>query len=682
MQDSQSRESAWAAGVVTSHKKNNPFADDMPSVAPTETGTSEEAINVPQDSSMGEIALSNENANHESPMIVSESSNVFDDTNPFEATPKNISSEFGDEFMNAVMDADLENNIKEMSLMDDVIASLPNGGAKQQSFAPFQDAFGRVARAGSMLLTARDLDNAMNFDRLDADLARFSQNSVIAAALSTGVDLRQYSRQIDAELRQMESASIADYVKESDSIAELFYQISSCESILDTMTTLLNNFQSSLGDVSDEIRDLLRKSSELTGRMTNRKSLGIRLVNFLDKVGVTENLIRTITERNPEDQEFAQSLRALSEKLEFVQSIHIDDRTPITRDPNIKRPKLPANEPALFHWEENPLETPAGAAAVPELEKLRNVAANRIFKLLQMRVQEVFAPKTNISFVQTARLLPFGYHCAFLLQHTPAIGAKIRSMYTEGITARYCEIFKSYVGGLMGFLEPMAAGTPSDFAIDSLSIESPEILEGLTILKGRHKILSDLHTPAPKIADMTAEGTKRKIEFVFRAATRHLIDVASAEETFSKRFFGQKEASQSLSVCFTKVSGVLLDSFEEYALKTKDVLELVLMLAISEYMRKNVPANAVQFLHGYFDRVKKLFSSRVQSLMSEVIQSLKQVRPNITKLFPTIRGTGENHALYFPLPIVKRASLLIASLLSLYSNYLTAANCAELQNIS
>jgi CHASE3 domain sensor protein len=69
------------------------------------------------------------------------------------------------------------------------------------------------------------LDNVQLQSNLDDD--------VVQEVLKTGTDLRQYSRQIEKELKDVENKSIKDYIKESQNIASLHNQIAACDSILE-----------------------------------------------------------------------------------------------------------------------------------------------------------------------------------------------------------------------------------------------------------------------------------------------------------------------------------------------------------------------------------------------------------------------------------------------------------------
>jgi len=67
----------------------------------------------------------------------------------------------------------------------------------------------------------------------DAQLKNNLDDEVVQEVLKTGTDLRQYSRQVEKELKEVENKSIKDYIKESQNIASLHNQIAACDSILE-----------------------------------------------------------------------------------------------------------------------------------------------------------------------------------------------------------------------------------------------------------------------------------------------------------------------------------------------------------------------------------------------------------------------------------------------------------------
>ena len=69
------------------------------------------------------------------------------------------------------------------------------------------------------------------------------KDDVVKEALASGLDLRDYSKQIENELETVEAASIRDYIEESGNIASLHNQIATCDNILGRMENLLLSFQ-------------------------------------------------------------------------------------------------------------------------------------------------------------------------------------------------------------------------------------------------------------------------------------------------------------------------------------------------------------------------------------------------------------------------------------------------------
>lgn len=77
------------------------------------------------------------------------------------------------------------------------------------------------------------------FDNNEEQLPQDLGDDVVQEVLKTGTDLRQYSRQIEKELKEVENKSIQDYIKESQNIASLHNQIAACDNILEVRFLLL-----------------------------------------------------------------------------------------------------------------------------------------------------------------------------------------------------------------------------------------------------------------------------------------------------------------------------------------------------------------------------------------------------------------------------------------------------------
>jgi hypothetical protein len=117
-----------------------------------------------------------------------------------------------------------------------------------------------------MSLNSEDED-PISMEQLDEDLEKFQQDELVQAALSKGVDLRQYSGQIERDLKKIENESVREYVGESGHVVELHEQIQACDVVLARMQEMLLGFQADLGGISDEIRHL-QDQVRLTMRST------------------------------------------------------------------------------------------------------------------------------------------------------------------------------------------------------------------------------------------------------------------------------------------------------------------------------------------------------------------------------------------------------------------------------
>merc|ERR1712195_427767 len=93
-------------------------------------------------------------------------------------------------------------------------------------------------------------------DGLDEELSKLADDPVISQVLDESVGIRESSKQVDKEMRQIETESVNDYMKESPHLETLKVEIAGCDSVLEKMESMLTNFQSSLGNISSEIRHL------------------------------------------------------------------------------------------------------------------------------------------------------------------------------------------------------------------------------------------------------------------------------------------------------------------------------------------------------------------------------------------------------------------------------------------
>lgn len=70
-----------------------------------------------------------------------------------------------------------------------------------------------------------------------------ADEELLKEALMNGIDLREYAKNVESELKAVESASIDDYLREDENLKNLHKDIRSCDQILEQMQHMLGGFQ-------------------------------------------------------------------------------------------------------------------------------------------------------------------------------------------------------------------------------------------------------------------------------------------------------------------------------------------------------------------------------------------------------------------------------------------------------
>jgi hypothetical protein len=66
-----------------------------------------------------------------------------------------------------------------------------------------------------------------------AALSHHLEDEFVQAALLSGMDLREYSKGIEKELKTVERDAVKDYIQQADQLAALHQEISSCDKVLE-----------------------------------------------------------------------------------------------------------------------------------------------------------------------------------------------------------------------------------------------------------------------------------------------------------------------------------------------------------------------------------------------------------------------------------------------------------------
>ncbi|KAL0383299.1 UNVERIFIED_CONTAM: Vacuolar protein sorting-associated protein 52 A [Sesamum calycinum] len=252
---------------------------------------------------------------------------------------------------------------------------------------------------------------------LEQELQDCKTDDVVAMILSKGTKLRDYTKDVENNLRQIELDSIEDYIKESDNLVSLHDQIHDCDTILTQMEKLLSGFQAEIGSISSDIKVLQEKSMDMGLKLKNRKAAESKLAKFVEDIIIPPRMIDIIVDGEV-NEEYMITLEILSKKLKYVET-----------DTMVKTSK------AL-----NDVQ--------PELEKLRQKAVSKVFDFIVQKLNALRKPKTNVQILQQSVLLKYKYVILFLKEHGKEVYLEVRAAYIDTMNKVLSTKIRAYIQAL------------------------------------------------------------------------------------------------------------------------------------------------------------------------------------------------------------------------------------------
>jgi len=503
-------------------------------------------------------------------------------------------------------------------------------------------------------------------DTVEEDLELHGQDELIVKALASGgEELRQYTRQIEGDLRMVERESIGDYVQESENLANLHMQIRGCDEVLGKMEASLGSFQHELGKVSSEIQSLQARSSGLNVRAENRKNVEAGLARYIDGAAVSPALIHAVTESEVSEAYMAFVLQ-LRRKCEFVET---DSAKAV-------------------------LST---ASVAPVLEKLRVKATERIRIFLLTKIAALGRPKTNFQIIQQSVLLKLSNLMAFLLQHAPEVYEEVSGRYVETMGRIYLHHIKAHLRHLARCqAECVSAADTLVQSEDAVPAASPRAtvtalfasaapagaafsISGMSSMLGLGP-----SSPAPGgpgaatrsrdsalavgaravvlegdgadvLLKLTADlGTKHAPEYTFKGLLAVLLSAAASEGAFAARFLGGD--SGALRAVFRPAFAAVEESVQLQVAESHDAIGLLLMIGVARRLAQGLTQSGCETLSPLFDALNMILWPRFKALLDLHVTSVKSAAPA-----SLVASSAEK----YPHTITRRFAELSASLLLL-----------------
>ncbi|XP_014453158.2 vacuolar protein sorting-associated protein 52 homolog isoform X2 [Alligator mississippiensis] len=440
-------------------------------------------------------------------------------------------------------------------------------------------------------------------DEVDIHIQANLEDALVQEALKTGVDLRQYSKQVELELQQNEHASIRDYIKESKNIASLHNQITACDTILERMEQMLSTFQCDLSSISSEIQTLQEQSVAMNLRLKNRQAVRSQLSQLVDELVVPANMISTILEAPVTEQEFLEQLHELNNKINYVK-------------------------------EQAFRETMACADVQHVLEKLKVKAVTKIREFILQKIYSFRKPMTNYQIPQNA-LLKYRFFYQFLLGNERAVAQELREQYVETMSKIYLSYFKSYTSRLMKIQYEEVADKDDLMGVEDTAkkgfFSKPSLKNRNTIftLGNRGSVIGAAELEGPIIVPHTAQKSDYPFESLFRSQHYALLDNSCREYLFLCDFFmvTGPSAQDLFNTVMGKTLAMFLKHMDAYVCDCYDSIAVFLCIHIvlrfkAIMAKRNIPA-----VDKYWDTLLEILWPRFEYILELNIQSIQNMDP-------------------------------------------------------
>uniref|UniRef100_A0A1A7WHG5 Vacuolar protein sorting-associated protein 52 homolog n=1 Tax=Iconisemion striatum TaxID=60296 RepID=A0A1A7WHG5_9TELE len=442
-------------------------------------------------------------------------------------------------------------------------------------------------------------------DEVDIHIQANLEDDLVKEALKTGVDLRQYSKQVEVELQKIEQASIKDYIKESQNIASLHNQITACDSILERMEGMLSGFQSDLSSISSEIQTLQQQSVSMNVRLKNRQAVRSHLSQLVDELVVPGAMISTILDSPVTEQEFLEQLHELNSKINFAKELSFR-------------------------------ETLACSDIQDIVDRLKVKAVSKIREFILQKIYSFRKPMTNYQIPQNT-LLKYRFFYQFLLANERTVAKEIRDEYVDTMSKIYYSYFKSYSSRLLKVQYEEVADKDDLMGVEDTAkkgfFSKPSLKSRNTIftLGQRGAILSPAELEGPILVPHTAQrgDSRYPYETLFRSQHYALLDNGCREFLFLSDFFMVigNSAFDLFNSIMGKTLGMFLKSMSTYVSDCYDSIAIFLCIHIILRFRAITTKRTIPALDKYWEAVLELLWPRFELILEMNIQSIRNTDP-------------------------------------------------------
>uniref|UniRef100_A0A3Q3NFJ9 Vacuolar protein sorting-associated protein 52 homolog n=1 Tax=Mastacembelus armatus TaxID=205130 RepID=A0A3Q3NFJ9_9TELE len=448
-------------------------------------------------------------------------------------------------------------------------------------------------------------------DEVDIHIQANLEDDLVKEALRTGVDLRQYSKQVEAELQRIEQASIKDYIKESQNIALLHNQITAV--VLSPLNNRLSGTKliccSDLSSISSEIQTLQQQSVSMNVRLKNRQAVRSHLSQLVDELVVPGAMISTILDSPVTEQEFLEQLHELNNKINFAKELSFR-------------------------------ETLACSDIQDIVDRLKLKAVSKIREFILQKIYSFRKPMTNYQIPQNT-LLKYRFFYQFLLANERTVAKEIRDEYVDTMSKIYYSYFKSYSGRLLKVQYEEVADKDDLMGVEDTAkkdilqsfFSKPSLKSRNTIftLGQRGAILTPAELEGPILVPHTAQrgDSRYPYETLFRSQHYALLDNGCREYLFLSDFFmvTGNSALDLFNSIMGKTLSMFLKSMSTYVSDCYDSIAIFLCIHIIFRFRAITAKRNIPALDKYWEAVLELLWPRFELILEMNINSIRNTDP-------------------------------------------------------
>ncbi|KRX79828.1 Vacuolar protein sorting-associated protein 52 -like protein [Trichinella sp. T6] len=381
---------------------------------------------------------------------------------------------------------------------------------------------------------------------------------LLSEILGMGIDLREYAKDVQKQLKSVEADAIQEFVEQAENIATLHNEIRNCDKILNVinlfylhfsfsyllkspylclqqMESMLTAFQSDLGNISNEIQSLQEQSVKMSVKLKNRQAVRSELSQFIDEIVVPEVMIKTIIDEPVSERLFLEQLHELQHKIAFVKQQAFREALSCVEVEglleNLRLKVYFETKTKFFFFLINLF------SLIQATEKTRDFLLKRIYQFRK--------PMANYPVTQ-GTLLKYRFYFEFILSNDRYVAKEIRDEYVNTTSKIFYTYFKTYASRLMKLqLDDVATkddllGSDDSTKMVNMFSTRPNVRNRATVfsLGSRMSVLKE-DLEAPIIVPHAADQNKQKFQFevLFRSLLYAVLDHACREYFFLCDFF-------------------------------------------------------------------------------------------------------------------------------------------------